>query len=1233
MANFDGTLTFGIEIDQQSINQALNRVERAFSGQSIDIGVGQQLQSDIQVAARGVQQQLNSIQAPRLQLFEPTELDRIRAEFNDLARRRIELELITDVPSQLNRIDSEIAGLQNSRIKLDVDVAGIQANLNRVDSDIRRLTGELEAELKLDTAESLQRVETLTNRIDQLDARRLRLDFRNDQAVRGIAEIDQRLEGLQDERINIDVNARNAVNEIGQIDNRLEELRDEARRTQSETKGLSTSITSLGVAIKSAAVDLLIDGLRELNQAVIRFIGTSLEANQQLIGFGIGLDAALDGASTAGAELDFVRDTVRELGGDLETATSAYTSLTAASSQSGISQSLVRDTFEETTRVLGVFNRNTVQSEKAFLALEQIAGKNRVQLEELRGQLGEQLPVAIGATARGLAQLRPEFDGTQESLFNLIGPGGPGLDAETFFKAFTLGLQDIEGEITPTRLAISRLGNQIFELQAGVGQALEPLQTAFLNLAASVFESTGQNFDGFESLISAGERLNNVIVNTPEIADQIGAALAELANTGVTQLTSVVDALTALALNEDAIAGLADTLRDVGTAIQFVGRLAQGVIGLVEVFASLRTQVEESNRAIQFAFDVATVGPFVAVLKQIIDGIQRIRAELGLVESISFDTVLEDDAGADLARQVNRSLEVAAQNINSSGIRAAIDEQAQATKESLGEITSGYEQLTAELEVEQAKQRAVLLESGATQEEVAQLEAQQLQARIDQAKSKLAELSAVNQGALNAEDLAGLQEEILETEKQIADDRVSLAEQTAQNVEDAQNAALENLADATDAALAEIEASQFQRLASIKQQQIDGVLTAAEAEEQIAGLSADTTDRIIEERQRELNELQRLKAEGIISEEQFAEQSVDIQADIANATIERLDLEIAAQERARQVELERNLLANDLAQGALNQQTSLLGAQAELAQALADVEEQRLQSAIAAADAAGNETQANQLRVQLTNQQSQATQEQFDIKRQQLQLEGRLNELEAERALIQARGRGASSEEIALLQQQLSTTREINALNLQTLNAQESLALDQINEQLNEELGTRKDINEEISRQADLQSQLAENQARITSTVAGAFSTDLEGREGVDDIQSQLQAARNAGLFSGETAEFNRALQDVERSLGGSDTSILRAGANSEDQELFADILSQVGRGDLGNLLNADAEINQLKEAQQPIVDELKTLNSQIIEAINSTNTVFNISTNQPEIDLAQLERNRQQQAARRGGF
>ena len=119
-------------------------------------------------------------------------------------------------------------------------------------------------------------------------------------------------------------------------------------------------------------------------------------------------------------------------GGSVSRTTTDFAKFVAASTAAGISLQLTKDAFEQTAVAGLAFGLTTEQSARSLQALQQIASKGVVSMEEIRQQLGEQLPVALAATAQGAGMQIGE-------LIDLIESGS--YKAEDFFAAYAKGMK------------------------------------------------------------------------------------------------------------------------------------------------------------------------------------------------------------------------------------------------------------------------------------------------------------------------------------------------------------------------------------------------------------------------------------------------------------------------------------------------------------------------------------------------------------------------------------------------------------------------------------------------------------------------------------------------------------------------------------------------------------------------------------------------------------------------
>ena len=180
--------------------------------------------------------------------------------------------------------------------------------------------------------------------------------------------------------------------------------------------GLATTIGAITSAIVKLGTETVQAGAKfELLRASLSAIAGSTAAGQQ--------------------QFQALLQTAQGLGVAFEPLAQGWRRLTAAASQTSLSlqdqQRLLTAVATESRRV-GTSNE---ELSRLMTGLAQVFSKGKLSMEELRQQIGEALPTAFAATARGMGR-------TTEELEKLISTGSVG--AVSFAKAFTRGLEDIQ---------------------------------------------------------------------------------------------------------------------------------------------------------------------------------------------------------------------------------------------------------------------------------------------------------------------------------------------------------------------------------------------------------------------------------------------------------------------------------------------------------------------------------------------------------------------------------------------------------------------------------------------------------------------------------------------------------------------------------------------------------------------------------------------------------------------
>jgi tape measure domain-containing protein len=233
-------------------------------------------------------------------------------------------------------------------------------------------------------------------------------------------------------------------------------------------------------------------------------------------------------AQRAGDELAFVKETANRLGVENLTLAKSYQSLAAATKGTALEGQATRDVFEAVVRAMSSLGKSSAETEGALVAVSQIASKGTAAMEELRGQLGEHLPGALQAAAKGAGI-------TTEQLVAMVSSGK--VLASDILPALTKGLNDLYANAAPPEninAAWARFKNTLQEVAAAIGeggasrglsQALSGAAIAVQGAAAEV-DILGTGLGELAAAIATG---NFQLGTGDELADKYAAALRKSA--------------------------------------------------------------------------------------------------------------------------------------------------------------------------------------------------------------------------------------------------------------------------------------------------------------------------------------------------------------------------------------------------------------------------------------------------------------------------------------------------------------------------------------------------------------------------------------------------------------------------------------------------------------------------------------------------------------------------------
>ena len=269
----------------------------------------------------------------------------------------------------------------------------------------------------------------------------------------------------------------------------------------------SAAVNSLGAALGTLAVG---EFLRQSVQSAIELETITRKLTNTL------------GEQGAAGALNFTRGLADDLGLSFKTLAQTFSSFTAAATAANVPIETQRDLFAAVSKAAQQLGLSDDELSGSLLALQQVASKGTVQMEELRGQLGERLPIAFAAAARGLGL-------TQQELIKLVESGK--LTADQFFPALTKGLNELTASADgmPTAAQnIAKFQNAIDDLKTNIGQGLLPTISAavsklneFIKLAASQEFARGLSLNPDQVSVGSKGMLTGLPEQTQKAVDAV----------------------------------------------------------------------------------------------------------------------------------------------------------------------------------------------------------------------------------------------------------------------------------------------------------------------------------------------------------------------------------------------------------------------------------------------------------------------------------------------------------------------------------------------------------------------------------------------------------------------------------------------------------------------------------------------------------------------------------------
>jgi len=319
---------------------------------------------------------------------------------------------------------------------------------------------------------------------------------------------------------------------------------------------LSGAMAELGGEFGTAIKQVLLYGTAYKALAFFTSLpGQAFEAAKGLATYRNQLQAVTSESKTFDQSLAFVDNLAQRFNVPLDSARQGFVKLYASMQPAGFDQGQIENLFTGISKAAAAFGLSSDKVDRVNYAFAQMASKGQIMSEELKGQLGDVLPGALGLFAQAAQMSIPEFSKAMEDgafkgkamtqvldnvailMNNKFGPAAQGA-AKTLQGA----VNQIQNNLT---LMYESFGPIVDRFAAIFGPQINGLikdVTATMKVLTGTFTATGE---GFATLSPRAQAFYAAIQSLTPPLQQAGAAIADLGSRFATLLPAMVQAIAA----------------------------------------------------------------------------------------------------------------------------------------------------------------------------------------------------------------------------------------------------------------------------------------------------------------------------------------------------------------------------------------------------------------------------------------------------------------------------------------------------------------------------------------------------------------------------------------------------------------------------------------------------------------------------------------------------------------
>ena len=286
--------------------------------------------------------------------------------------------------------------------------------------------------------------------------------------------------------------------------------------------------------------------------------------------------------STGKEEFTYIRSEADRLGIGLQTAADAYGMFSASALNAGFALKDVKEMFRNVSEAAVSIQLSPERLQLVLLAMQQLASKGKVSMEEVQRQLGESLPGAVKAGANAMKMSMSEF-------IKAVSTGK--VMSKDFLLPFSQEIKrmlgsNLQAGIETLQASLERTKNKWFELKSALGKRIEPVLKVFADESIKVMDV----------LL---EKLGVVKAKTGEIAEEskkTGGYFRWLKEGIVSDVTKV-----GFDFVKRFLIDMRDTIYDIAKGLGVIWNIGENV------WAGIKKTVIDSKTAIEISSEVLKV--------------------------------------------------------------------------------------------------------------------------------------------------------------------------------------------------------------------------------------------------------------------------------------------------------------------------------------------------------------------------------------------------------------------------------------------------------------------------------------------------------------------------------------------------------------------------------------------------------------------------------------------------